>query len=54
MKIKECRLCGKRTNQKDVCVLCATGITQMQQELVDLLKRDKQWNLLHKLKIDCK
>jgi len=48
MRSTKCRKCGNETFQKDICVLCKTGITQMYEELKDLLRRDREKNLLLK------
>ena len=44
MRSTKCRKCGNETFQKDICVLCQTGITQMYEELMDLLKKDREQN----------
>jgi hypothetical protein len=48
MRSTKCRKCGNETFQKDICVLCQTGITQMYEELMDLLKKDREQNVLKK------
>jgi hypothetical protein len=46
MKAHKCMHCDNQTHQKDsICVSCKLGITQMYTELVDLMKKDKKWNL---------
>jgi hypothetical protein len=51
MKAKKCIECEKETYQADqICVTCKIGITRIHAELIDLLKKDKKWNL-QKLKI---
>ena len=42
MKANKCSECGNETFQKDICVLCQSGITQMHEELMALLKKDKE------------
>jgi hypothetical protein len=48
MRSIRCRECGNETLQKDICVLCQTGITQMYEELKDLLKKDREQSVLKK------
>ena len=46
-KSNKCKVCNTKTYQKDsICVLCKTGITQMYEELIELLKKNKEWDLL--------
>jgi hypothetical protein len=46
MKTNKCIKCDNKTHQKDnLCVSCRIGLTQMYDELLDLLKKDKKWNL---------
>lgn len=43
MKAKTCTQCDKKTFQKDgICALCKIGLTQMYDELIDLLKKDNK------------
>ena len=47
MKAKKCQKCDNSTHQKEgICVSCQLGLTQMYNELIDLLKKDKKWNHL--------
>jgi hypothetical protein len=48
MRSIRCRECGNETLQKDICVLCQTGITQMYEDLKDLLKKDREQSVLNK------
>lgn len=46
MKVKKCKKCSNETYQEDnICVLCKIGVTQMYQELDDLIKKNNKWNL---------
>ncbi len=46
MKSKKCLECGNQTYQGDqICVACKIGVSRMYKELIDLLKKDKRWNL---------
>lgn len=46
-KSNTCKVCDTKTYQKDsICVLCKTGLTQMYEELIELLKKNKEWDLL--------
>jgi len=41
MKAKKCLECDNETYQEDsVCVLCKTGITKIDDDLIDALKSD--------------
>jgi len=51
MKAIKCMLCGNETLQGPVCALCKLGIPKIRQELIDLLKEDKNSELLKKLKL---
>ncbi len=51
MKIHICKICGNKTNLKGLCTLCKTGLTKERRELIDLLKKDKKYSLLRKLKV---
>jgi len=51
MKSSQCIICGNETLQGGICALCNAGITQMHEDLIKLLKKDKNWNLVQKLKI---
>ena len=43
MKAKKCLECDNETYQEDsVCVLCKTGITKIDDGLIDALKNDNQ------------
>jgi hypothetical protein len=43
MKAHKCTNCDNTTHQKDgICVICRLGITQMHEELVDLMKKKKK------------
>jgi len=43
MKAKKCLECDNETYQEDsVCVLCKTGITKIDDDLIDALKNDNQ------------
>lgn len=51
MKARKCTQCDNSTHQEDgVCVICKIGITQIYSELIELLKKDKNFNV-RKLKI---
>lgn len=55
MKSKKCLECGNQTYQVDkICVACKIGVSRIYRELIDLLKKDKRWNLreLHLTDID--
>lgn len=44
MKTRKCTKCNNSTHQEDkICVSCKLGLTQMYDELVDLLKKDKRF-----------
>ena len=46
MKTYKCTACNNKTFQKDsVCALCKIGLTQMYDELVDLLQKDGKHHL---------
>lgn len=46
MKVKKCEKCSNETYQEDnICVLCKIGVTQMYQELDDLIKKNNKWDL---------
>ena len=43
MKAHKCTQCDNTTLQKDgICVICKLGISQMHEELVDLMKKKKK------------
>lgn len=45
MQTTKCIECGTETFQKDsICALCEAGITQMREDLMLLLNREKRWN----------
>ncbi len=47
MKAKKCLECDNETYQEDgICVLCKIGITRIDDELIDALKKDNKWDLL--------
>ena len=47
MASTKCIRCSNETFQKDsLRVLCEGGITQMYEELIQLLKKNKEWRLL--------
>ena len=47
MASTKCIRCSNETFQKEsICVLCKTDITQMYEELIQLLKKNKEWRLL--------
>lgn len=48
MKFRKCKICGNKTHQKSICALCEAGITQMEEELIDLLKKDQKWDFIKK------
>ena len=46
MKTHKCTSCNNKTFQKDsVCALCKIGLTEMYDELVDLLQKDSKHQL---------
>jgi hypothetical protein len=46
-KMSKCTVCGTNTYQKEkICVLCAIGIRQKYEELIDLLKQQDEKRLL--------
>jgi ornithine carbamoyltransferase len=46
MQSNKCTECGNETYEKDcICALCKKNITQMHEELIELLKKDKEWKL---------
>jgi hypothetical protein len=46
MKTYKCTACNNKTFQKDsVCALCRIGLTEMYDELVNLLQKDSKHNL---------
>jgi len=49
LKAIKCILCGNETLQGPVCALCKSGIPKIRQELIDLLKKDNNIELLKKL-----
>jgi hypothetical protein len=51
MKVTNCLVCGNETLQGTLCAVCKAGITQIQQELIALLKEDKYLNVLKKLNL---
>jgi hypothetical protein len=51
MKITKCLVCGNETLQGTTCAICKAGITQIQQEIIALLKEDKNLRLLKKLNL---
>jgi len=44
MKSTKCLVCGNETFQGSICVLCRTGITQMRNELIELLMKNNNQN----------
>jgi hypothetical protein len=51
IRITKCKKCGTKTSCRNgICALCKAGITQIYDELRDLLKKDKNWNMHHQLK----
>ncbi|NWF76801.1 MAG: hypothetical protein HXY53_09605 [Nitrospirae bacterium] len=51
MKARKCIKCDNSTHQEDgVCVICRLGIKQVYSDLIDLLKKDKNFNF-RRLKI---
>jgi hypothetical protein len=53
-KSNTCKVCDTKTYQKDsICVLCKTGITQMYEEMIELLKKNKEWALLETVEDIC-
>jgi hypothetical protein len=50
IKTVKCLLCGNETLNGTICALCKTGIREIHQELIDLLKEDNNFELLKKLK----
>jgi len=52
MKVHQCIVCGIETSQGAICALCTAGITRMHNDLLKLLKTDKNQHLMKKLTID--
>jgi hypothetical protein len=51
LKAVKCMLCGNETLQGPICALCTLGIPTIRQELIDLLKKDNNIELLKKLNL---
>jgi len=50
MKVNKCTQCNNNTYQKDgICVSCRIGISKMYDELKELMKEDKKWDLSLKI-----
>ncbi len=50
-KAIKCSLCGNETFQGTMCAVCKAGITQLHQELITLLKEDRNLNVLKKVNL---